>query len=347
MSPRRAGRRPATARTTARASSPTTSRWRHQRQQRVVGSQRGLVTVLPAYGGDCRAAHPSKVRAGCASSARDSAVLAGCRPGPQRRRVEGTPVHRHAKAGRSRVRRLERPEVRQGPLRPDGHRHRADHPAGRAAVRPDGRPRPAEHLARSPACPPTTSPSRAPATGRSLSFADSAVTAGTVAAVGRGTGREPRRAAGDRHDQGRGGGTSAAVSAFGVEPGSPPRPGRRRDRRQHGGAVHARPPTTWACAPGDALTLAGQRLTVAAVQRATPPTATLPVIWTSLDDLADASRPPATGPAARPPPSRPAHHLRQPIRRPPTDAAGTKTVSHRATRCPRSAPTPPRTAPCS
>ncbi|GAA3563686.1 ABC transporter permease [Amycolatopsis ultiminotia] len=121
----------------------------------------------------------------------------------------------------------------------------------------------------------------APGEGQSLSYADSAVTETQwrhwTAEVGAAGAQRlgistTRAAAGNR---------SAAVSAFGVQPGSPLAP--------EGGAVTERSVvlSTTAAAdldlhPGDAFALAGQQLSVAAVA-GDASFSHLPVVWTSLD----------------------------------------------------------------
>lgn len=139
---------------------------------------------------------------------------------------------------------------------------------------------------------------RTPGAGRHLSYTDSTVTAGqwqkwaTVPGITR---AEPLGIATTRATAGS---RSTAVAAFGVFPGSQLAPDGGRISAQ-AAVLSARAADDLGVRTGDAFTLAGQRLTVAAV-RGDASFSHTPVIWTSLDAWQKAAPPAgaARGPVA-------------------------------------------------
>ncbi|MYW44934.1 ABC transporter permease [Streptomyces sp. SID161] len=120
-----------------------------------------------------------------------------------------------------------------------------------------------------------------PGAGRKLSYADSTVTRGQWQRWSRASGVESAEPLGITLTKATAGNRSAAVAAFGVRPGSPLAP--------DGGGLDGDSVVLSAAAAhdlaveaGDRLTLAGQRLKVAAVQ-GDAHFSHAPVVWTGLD----------------------------------------------------------------
>ncbi|MFJ5175622.1 ABC transporter permease [Streptomyces griseoviridis] len=138
---------------------------------------------------------------------------------------------------------------------------------------------------------------QAPGGGQSLSFADSTVTERQWRLWSAAPGVESAEPLGITTTRATAGGRSTGVSAFGVEPGSRLAP--------HGDAITDRAVVLSTAAAeglgvraGDSVTLAGRRLTVAAVQGDAHFSHT-PVIWTSLDTWRRTAPPGGgTGPTA-------------------------------------------------
>ncbi|MFF9602390.1 ABC transporter permease [Streptomyces sp. NPDC014684] len=138
---------------------------------------------------------------------------------------------------------------------------------------------------------------QAPTGGQGLSYSDSTVTARQWRQWSEAPGVERAEPLGITTTRATAGDRSAAVSAFGVEPGSSLAPaGRRIDGRS--AVLSTTAARDLGLAPGGSLTLAGHRLTVAAV-RGDASFSHTPVIWTSLDTWRRAA-PPATGSADGP-----------------------------------------------
>ncbi|MEU2553812.1 ABC transporter permease [Streptomyces sp. NPDC013313] len=138
---------------------------------------------------------------------------------------------------------------------------------------------------------------QAPTGGQGLSYSDSTVTARQWRQWAEAPGVERAEPLGITTTRATAGDRSAAVSAFGVEPGSSLAPdGRRIDGRS--AVLSTTAARDLGLAPGGSLTLAGHRLTVAAV-RGDASFSHTPVIWTSLDTWRRTA-PPATGPADGP-----------------------------------------------
>ncbi|WP_445284712.1 ABC transporter permease [Streptomyces sp. DSM 118148] len=138
---------------------------------------------------------------------------------------------------------------------------------------------------------------QAPTGGQGLSYSDSTITVRQWRQWAEAPGVERAEPLGITTTRATAGNRSAAVSAFGVEPGSPLAPdGRRIDDRS--AVLSTTAARELGLAPGGTLTLAGHRLTVAAV-RGDASFSHTPVIWTSLDTWRRTA-PPATGPADGP-----------------------------------------------
>ncbi|MFI0902234.1 FtsX-like permease family protein [Streptomyces sioyaensis] len=120
----------------------------------------------------------------------------------------------------------------------------------------------------------------APADGSGLAFTDSRLSGRTVAAWARVPGVRGAEPVGITPVKAEAGGRSAAVSAFGVRPGSRPAPEGVGD-----GAVvlSGKAAAALGARAGDTLTLGGRTCTVAAVSGAAMYSHT-PVVWMSLDD---------------------------------------------------------------
>ncbi|MFI9256747.1 FtsX-like permease family protein [Streptomyces sioyaensis] len=120
----------------------------------------------------------------------------------------------------------------------------------------------------------------APADGSTIAFTDSRLSQRTVAAWARVPGVRGAEPVGITPMKAEAGGRSAAVSAFGVRPGSRPAPEGVGD-----GAVvlSGKAATALGVRAGDALTLGGRTCTVAAVSGAAMYSHT-PVVWMSLAD---------------------------------------------------------------
>ncbi|MGX7760137.1 ABC transporter permease [Streptomyces angustmyceticus] len=120
----------------------------------------------------------------------------------------------------------------------------------------------------------------APADGRDVAFTDSRLTERTVRAWARVPGVEHADPLGITTTKAAAGGRTAAVSAFGVRPGSGPAPAGVGD-----GAVvlSAKAAVSLGARAGDALTLGGRTVRVGAVSGAAMYSHT-PVVWTSLAD---------------------------------------------------------------
>ncbi|MFI1160457.1 FtsX-like permease family protein [Streptomyces sioyaensis] len=120
----------------------------------------------------------------------------------------------------------------------------------------------------------------APADGSGLAFSDSRLSGRTVAAWARVPGVRGAEPVGITPVKAEAGGRSAAVSAFGVRPGSRPAPAGVGD-----GAVvlSGKAAAALGARAGDALTLGGRTCTVAAVSGAAMYSHT-PVVWMSLAD---------------------------------------------------------------
>ncbi|MFF9172862.1 ABC transporter permease [Streptomyces sp. NPDC014793] len=122
---------------------------------------------------------------------------------------------------------------------------------------------------------------RAPTGGQGLSYSESTVTARQWRQWAGAPGVERAEPLGITTTRATAGARSTAVSAFGVEPGSPLAPdGGRIDDRS--AVLSTTAADDLGLAPGGSLTLAGHRLTVAAV-RGDASFSHTPVIWTSLD----------------------------------------------------------------
>ncbi|MFI2261025.1 FtsX-like permease family protein [Streptomyces tubercidicus] len=143
----------------------------------------------------------------------------------------------------------------------------------------------------------------APADGRDVAFTDSRLTERTVRAWARVPGVRHADPLGIAPTKAESGGRTAAVSLFGVRPGSETAPARVGD-----GAVvlSAKAATSLGVRAGGTLTLGGRTVRVAAVSGAAMYAHT-PVVWTSLEDWrrlagggAAAGGPPAAGDQSAP-----------------------------------------------
>ncbi|MGY4984547.1 ABC transporter permease [Streptomyces nigrescens] len=137
----------------------------------------------------------------------------------------------------------------------------------------------------------------APIDGSKLTFTDSRLPERTVRAWSRVPGVRHAEPLGIATARAEAGGRTAAVSAFGVRPGSRPAPGRVGD-----GAVvlSEKAAASLGVRAGGRLTLGGRSFEVAAVSGAAMYSHT-PVVWTSLDDwqgLAGGSGPAGAGPGS-------------------------------------------------
>ncbi|MGW3954842.1 ABC transporter permease [Streptomyces sp. NPDC004752] len=163
----------------------------------------------------------------------------------------------------------------------------------------------------------------APGDGQKLSYADSTVTERQWRQWAQAPGVTRAEPLGITTTKATADGTSAAVSAFGVRPGSPLAPDSGKIK-EHTVVVSTTAADDLGLRPGDSLTLAGQRLTVAAV-RGDASFSHTPVIWTSLD-VWQKTAPPTGG--GGPTASVIALNTTSGIDMPAADrAAGTKTVS--------------------
>ncbi|MER0483453.1 FtsX-like permease family protein [Streptomyces sp. Edi2] len=120
----------------------------------------------------------------------------------------------------------------------------------------------------------------APADGRDVAFTDSRLTERTVRAWARVPGVRRADPLGVSTTKAESGGRTAAVSLFGVRPGSEPAPARVAD----GAAVlSSKAAASLGVRAGGTLTLGGRTVRVAAVSGAAMYAHT-PVVWTSLED---------------------------------------------------------------
>ncbi|MFY4717187.1 ABC transporter permease [Streptomyces sp. LaBMicrA B280] len=140
---------------------------------------------------------------------------------------------------------------------------------------------------------------QAPARGQALSYADSAVTEAQLRLWAKAPGVESAEPLGISTTKATAGNHSSGVSVFGVRPGSPLAPdGDRLDARTV--VLSTGAADDLGVTAGGSLTLAGRRLTVAAV-RGDAFFSHTPVVWTSLDvwrrtapPTGDGERPAAT-----------------------------------------------------
>ena len=224
--------------------------------RRAAGADTGAAGRRRGCGGDGGIHGPPSVRAGPGAPRSTESLMcrlasfrcarrshAGARCGGALRRRKGW----------SHVRRMERPPVRQGPVRPDGYGRGAHHPAGGAAVRADRRPGQGQHISAVSALPADQLAFAAPPSGQSASFTDSrchrAAAGGSWAA---GPGGARGRAARHLHAEREGGRAHAPrCPAFAVPPGSALAPA--AVRAGSGRSSPAARPTTWPRRPGDTV----------------------------------------------------------------------------------------------